>query len=102
MNDTPDSEALEGFLSDNNPLGLTNALASIPQADDAPNSTVKRPRDTHKWAKDEHHEQTTYSQLDYILLSKTLAQAFTGEVRVEQRRYTGGSDHYLCWVEVEI
>lgn len=104
MNDTPDSSALSGFLRSGNPLKLHNALASIPQDDTAPESTKRRPRDTHKWAKDvEHgHPETTYSQLDYILLSPALARAFTGLAKVEQRRYTRGSDHYLCWVQVDV
>ncbi|MGD8545437.1 MAG: endonuclease/exonuclease/phosphatase family protein [Candidatus Bathyarchaeota archaeon] len=104
MNDTPDSPALQGFLRSNNPLKLKEALKSIPQRDTAPNSPRRRPRDTHKWKKDEAkgHMQTTYSQLDYILLSKTLANAFTGLAKVEQRRFTQGSDHYLCWTEFNI
>jgi exonuclease III len=104
MNDTPDSPALKDFLRPDNPLKLHNALASIPQSDDAPESTKRRPRDTHKWTKDPEkgHPQTTYSQLDYVLLSSALAQAFTGSAKVEQRRYTGGSDHYLCWVELDL
>lgn len=104
MNDTPDSSALNGFLGPNNPLKLHNALNSIPQTDTAPDSPDRRPRDTHKWAKDaEHgHMQTTYSQLDYILLSKALTQAFTGVAKVEQIRFTKGSDHYLSWVELDL
>jgi endonuclease/exonuclease/phosphatase family metal-dependent hydrolase len=104
FNDTPDSSALNDFLDLNNPLKLTNPLNSIPQDDTSPNSTVRRPRDTHKWSKDpEHgHPNTTYSQLDYILLSQALTPFFTGEAKVEQSRYTQGSDHYLCWVEFDI
>jgi len=85
-------------------MQLKNALASISQTDTAPNSPKRRPRGTHKWKKDvEHgHMQTTYSQLDYILLSKTLASAFTGLAKVEQRKFTGGSDHYLCWAELDM
>ena len=104
MNDTPDSPALNGFLGQTNPLKLHNALNSIPQADTTPNSPHRRPRDTHKWAKDpEHgHPQTTYSQLDYILISKALTPAFTGVAKVEQLRFTKGSDHYLSWVELDL
>ena len=104
MNDTPDSTALEDFLRPDNPLKLHNTLASIHQDDDAPESFNRRPRDTHKWAADpeKEHPRTTYSQLDYILLSTPLAQSFTGSAKVEHRPYTGGSDHYLCWVELDL
>lgn len=104
MNDTPDSSALADLLEPDKPLNLLNALATIPQEDESPESTKRRPRDTHKWEKDEErgHLQTTYSQFDYILLSQALAQAFTGVAKVEQYRYTGGSDHYLCWVELDL
>ncbi len=104
MNDTPDSPALRDFLRPDNPLKLYNALASISQDDTAPDSSQRRPRDTHKWTRylENGTRHTTYSQLDYILLSSALAQGFTGSAKVEQRRYTGGSDHYLCWVELDL
>lgn len=104
MNDTPDSPALRELLRPGNPLNLVDALAQIPQDDTAPNSLTQRPRDTHKWAKDidKGHMDTTYSQLDYILLSRNLAQAFTGTAIVEQRGFTTGSDHCLCWVELDL
>jgi hypothetical protein len=104
MNDTPDSPALQDFLRDDNPLKLHDALASISQVDTSPMSLNKRPRDTHKWEKDpEHgHPETTYSQLDYILLSEALNDVFTGSAKVEQRYYTTGSDHYLCWAELDL
>jgi endonuclease/exonuclease/phosphatase family metal-dependent hydrolase len=104
MNDTPDAPALQEFLRLDNPLKLHNALASIPQTDNAPDSTQRRPRDTHKWSKDVQsgHLETTYSQLDYILLSSALARAFTGSAKVEQRINTAGSDHYLSWAEVDL
>lgn len=104
MNDTPDSLALQELLKNNNPLKLYNTFDSIPQNDTNPNSTERRPRDTHKWAKNEEmgHLEKTYSQLDYILLSKELAKAFTGEAKVEQHKFTTGSDHYLSWAELDI
>jgi hypothetical protein len=103
LNDTSDSPALQGFLKSNNVLRLQDALASIPQADTTPNSTTKRPRDTHKWAKDpdKGHSLTTYSQLDYILLSPLVTKAFTKKAKVEHRQFTTGSDHYLCWAEID-
>jgi exonuclease III len=104
MNDTPESPALEDLLISNNPLKLTNVLASIQQDDETPNSTKRRPRDTHKWSKDPEkgHMFTTYSQLDYILLSKALNKAFTGKAKVEQKNNINGSDHYLCWAELDL
>lgn len=104
MNDTPNSDALSGFLGPQNPLKLCNALESIPQADDSPQSCDCRARDTHKWQKDpeKNHPKTTYSQLDYIFLSSALEHAFTGLANVEHRPYTGGSDHYLCWAELDL
>jgi hypothetical protein len=104
MNDTPDSPALHDFLHPSNPLKLQSALTSIQQDDTSPDSVRKRPRDTHRWEKnpEKGHMKTTYSQLDYILLSQTLADAFTGTAKVEQRRNTRGSDHYLCWAELDI
>jgi len=104
MNDTPDAATLSGFLASDNELKLQNAVASVDQPDDAPDSTTRRPRDTHKWPKDpgRGHPHTTYSQLDYILLSSTLADAATGKAKVEQRGNTSGSDHYLSWVELDL
>ena len=103
FNDTPDSSALNGFLDQNNPLKLFNALGTINQPSNVPNSDEKRPRDTHKWVKtlDDGSEKTTYSQLDYILLSDSL-KPFFQNAKVEQRGFTTGSDHFLCWVELEI
>lgn len=104
MNDTPDAPALRAFLSADNELGLVNTLATIAQDDNAPESKKRRPRDTHKWSRsgEDGRTLTTYSQLDYILFSKALAAAFTGEAKVEQRRYTTGSDHYLAWATVDL
>lgn len=103
LNDTPQSDPLKDFLRPGNPLGLTNALDSIPQDNLDPESFKKRPRDTHKWAKDtaREHNRTTYSQIDYLLMSKKLAEAFIGKAKVEQRGYTKGSDHYMIWAEFD-
>jgi endonuclease/exonuclease/phosphatase family metal-dependent hydrolase len=102
MNDTPDSSALSELIRPGNPLNLVDALASIPQDDNTPNSVKKRPRDTHKWEKDieKGHMETTYSQLDYIFLSKNLAQLFTGTAKVDKSGFTTGSDHFLYWAEL--
>jgi endonuclease/exonuclease/phosphatase family metal-dependent hydrolase len=104
MNDTPDSPALNDFLRPKNTLHLYNALESITQDDTTVNSTKLRPRDTHQWEKapESGHPETTYSQLDYILISKALKNVFTGSAKVEQRQFTTGSDHYLCWIELNL
>jgi endonuclease/exonuclease/phosphatase family metal-dependent hydrolase len=103
LNDTPESSALQGFLKSDNVLQLKEAISTISQPDTTPNSTTKRPRDTHKWTKDpdKGHPETTYSQLDYILLSPAVVKAFPGTAKVEHHRYTTGSDHYLCWAEID-
>jgi endonuclease/exonuclease/phosphatase family metal-dependent hydrolase len=109
MNDTHGSRALSGFLADDNPLGLTNVSLSIPEDDDYPqsefpDSRTKRKRDTHKWTRRDAFGDTltTYSQLDFVLLSKALATGFTGNTKVEQRGFTSGSDHYMLWAEVDL
>jgi endonuclease/exonuclease/phosphatase family metal-dependent hydrolase len=104
MNDTPDAEPLTDFLKLDNELKLTNALSVITQDDESAESIKKRKRDTHRWTRynESGEEFSTYSQLDYIFLSQALARGFTGKAKVEQRNYTGGSDHYLCWVEIDL
>jgi endonuclease/exonuclease/phosphatase family metal-dependent hydrolase len=103
FNDTPDSLALEKFLKPNNELKLFNAIGTIPQVSNVANSSEKRPRDTHKWTRiqDDGSTLTTYSQLDYILLSDSLQSCFQ-QAKVEQRKFTTGSDHYLCWAELDM
>ncbi len=92
MNDTCDSAALGDFLKVDNPLGLTNVSLSIPDDTDYPqdaypDSAKKRARDTHKWTRKDlfGNTLTTYSQLDFVLLSEALAKGFTGNAKVEQR-----------------
>lgn len=105
FNDNPLSNPITWFL-ENSGLDLVDCLKSIDPAYPAAvaESETKRERDTHKWEKDpeQGHNKTTYSQLDYILLSKTLKDVFTGKAAVEQRGNTGGSDHFLCWAELDI
>jgi len=109
MNDTRDSAALAGFLDADNPLGLTNVSLSIPDDQEYPqapypDSSKKRKRDTHKWSRTDRfgNSLTTYSQLDFVLLSNALATGFTGNAKVEQRGFTTGSDHYMLWAEVDL
>jgi endonuclease/exonuclease/phosphatase family metal-dependent hydrolase len=109
MNDTANSVALADFLSGNNPLELTNVSSVIPEHNEFPESThpdspKKRKRDTHKWTRigKEGKTLTTYSQLDFVLLSKALAKGVTGKAKVEQRGFTSGSDHFLLWAEVDL
>jgi endonuclease/exonuclease/phosphatase family metal-dependent hydrolase len=103
FNDTPNSTALEEFLKPNNDLKLFNALETIQQTSNSADSTEKRPRDTHKWTRtqDSGNKLTTYSQLDYILLSDSL-KSHIHEAKVEQRKFSTGSDHYLCWAELNL
>lgn len=102
MNDTPDSESLKPFLKRNNTLKLTSALDAIEQTNTDPNSKRRRKRDTHKWTRrGEEGTLTTYSQIDYILCSNALWEKFTGKVKVEQRGYTSGTDHYLAYAEFD-
>jgi endonuclease/exonuclease/phosphatase family metal-dependent hydrolase len=102
MNDTPDSAPLKPFLKNNNVLKLTSALDTIAQTNTDPNSKRRRKRDTHKWTRREGGATvTTYSQIDYILCSKALWEKFTGKVKVEQRGYTSGTDHYLAYAEFD-
>jgi endonuclease/exonuclease/phosphatase family metal-dependent hydrolase len=111
FNDSPDSPPIKWFIDENvgvgNGLELFDTLATIPcKAQFEPytggNSTKRRKRDTHKWDEDKEkgHDETTYSQLDYIFLSGNLRQAFKS-AQIEQRWYTSGSDHSLCWADVE-
>ena len=103
MNDTPSSVPLEPFLATGNPLMLTSALDQIAQTDLNSNSSSKRKRDTHKWTrKVDGRTVTTYSQIDYILCSQALWACYNGNVKVEQRGYTGGTDHYLAYAEFEL
>ncbi len=104
MNDTPGAASLQAFLRPDNPLRLTDVLRTIDQDDDAAESIKKRPRDTHKWSRDDDTGKrlTTYSQLDYLLFSAALTHQFTGKAKVEHRKYTTGSDHYLAWAEVDL
>lgn len=103
MNDTPDSDSLKPFLKTSNALKLTSALNSIEQSNVDSDSTKRRKRDTHKWTrKVDDKNFTTYSQIDYILCSKALWSCFNGKVKVEQRGYTSGSDHYLAYAEFDV
>jgi hypothetical protein len=86
-------------------LKLTNVIGTIREkADESPESTQGRPSDTHKWAKYPKHglRETTYSQLDYILLSSALANAMKGKVKIERRGSTGGFGHYWVWAEIDL
>ena len=103
MNDTPESEPLEPFLADGNALNLTSAIDQIQQNNLEPSSPRKRKRDTHKWKrKVDDRSITTYSQIDYILCSEALWAYFNGKAKVEQRGYTGGTDHYLAYAEFDL
>jgi endonuclease/exonuclease/phosphatase family metal-dependent hydrolase len=99
MNDTPDSLALEGFMKEDNPLGLVDALAALnPSGTDWEHNDKKRWH-THKW---DRNGDNLYSKFDYILLSQKCQKAFTGTIKVEQRGHTLGSDHFLCWAELDV
>lgn len=111
MNDTPDSEALKGFLDQNNKLKLVNAIEKMEQKFASNNvnpaeydinvthSKKLRTRDTHVWADSPYGRIT--SQLDYILLSPSLKNAFL-KANVEHGKNSAGSDHYLFWVELDL
>lgn len=111
FNDSPESPSIKWFIDANvgvgNGIELFDALATIrckPEFEPytGEDSPKKRKRDTHKWEKDKEkgHEETTYSQLDYIFLSGNLQQAFKS-AQIEQSWYTSGSDHYLCYADVK-
>ena len=100
MNDTPDSLALEGFIKPDNSLGLVDAFAVLNPSGKDWEHEVKKRWHTHKW--DRKEKNNLYSKFDYILLSKKCQEAFNGKIKVEQRGHTLGSDHFLCWVELDV
>lgn len=104
LNDTPDSEALRPLLETNNKLKLTNALSLIDQADLSPNSSVRRPRDTHMWKRPTATGQRVdeWSQIDYILCSQALWKLSTGFASVVNSPKSQGSDHYLSCAEFRL
>lgn len=104
MNDTPESDALSGFLGDENKLKLTNATDVLDTSDFQGSFRKRRKRDTHKWSRkgDDGKSLTTFSQIDFILCSKSLWKKSNGKVKVEHRGNTSGSDHYLSYAEFEI
>ena len=71
LNDTCDSEPLQVLTSEDNELGVTNALSVIEQDDLSPTSTVRRPRDTHHWKRPTAtgERQNEWAQIDYLLCS---------------------------------
>ena len=102
LNDTPDSTALAPLTGPCNRLGLVNATSIISQADTAPESAKPRPRDTHRWVRFDKHlnsEKTTWSQIDYILVSPALSKLMANNVGVMNKPQDQGSDHYLSWAE---
>ncbi|MHA1366403.1 MAG: endonuclease/exonuclease/phosphatase family protein [Candidatus Heimdallarchaeota archaeon] len=123
MNDNPTSEAIQEYLKQTDELKLYNILDKIP-AKPKEDYTLKgslkrRARDTHRWIKNievgegDRKQISEYSQLDYILLSEKLRKAAVRydtngqetdqyNVKVEQKKHTSGSDHYLSWVEIDL
>lgn len=103
FNDKPNSNALNEVLKVNNDLKVFNAMEILPKESDEANSLTKRKRDTHKWTRkiEDGSNLTTYSQLDYILISNSLKPLLTS-AKVEQRNNTTGSDHYLFWIELNL
>ena len=101
FNDTPDSPAIAPLLADDNKLGLRSAAALIEQTDAPP--TSRRPRDTHRWQRTDRTGKrlTTWSQIDYLLLSPALYRLRTGKAKVINTPAAQGSDHYLFWAEFE-
>jgi len=102
LNDTPDSTALVDLAGPANPLGLTNAVSLLPQADLAAGSTTRRPRDTHLWNRIDKLTGTrkkTWAQIDHILCSPALWALNTGKAKVINAPQSQGSDHYISWAE---
>ncbi len=101
LNDTSDSEALAPLVGAGNPLGLTNAMTLIEQADVAPHSASRRPRDTHVWQRPQADGSRVdeWAQIDFILVSKALWELRTGKADVINSPKDQGSDHYLSYVE---
>ncbi|NDJ86580.1 MAG: hypothetical protein GYB66_11885 [Chloroflexi bacterium] len=86
LNDTPDSAPLRPLLQ-NPQLQLVDVLQALPQAD----------RWTYHWKKEDQ-----YSQIDYLLLSPTLAQYVVPEsAHVQQHRHISGSDHRPVYVTLQ-
>ena len=104
LNDTPESEALAPLLAADNPLGLTNAMTILDQADNSPHSETRRPRDTHLWRRPlaDGTRVDEWAQIDYILPSKALWALRTDVADVLNSPKKQGSDHFLSYVEFDL
>ena len=104
LNDTSESEALEPLIGNGNALGVTNAATLIDQADVAPNSPVRRPRDTHMWRRPQADGSRIeeWAQIDYNVPSRALWALRTGVADVINSPKDQGSDHFLHYAEFEL
>lgn len=102
MNDPPDSQALQPFVSDNE-LDLTDALINpietrLPKQDNPmPPSSAW----THRHKASGHPAQ--YHLYDQIWISSSLANKQTGAWIDRRTRHSGdGSDHDPAWIELDL
>lgn len=104
MNDTPDSEPLEGITQDEE-LGLmTNALTN-PTETRPPKADTPPPPASGSWTHrfKESGQPARYELLDQIWLSPALADRQMGAFINRRTKHGGdGSDHDPAWIELEL